>query len=114
MHKKIYGSLKFGSIEDWITFIEGIPADEYSKIEWQADKFAGRFLIPTVNLETALNEVIGDAEKEGYFPLGQEAVLEFCARAIHQDFGVSWSAMQTRIRRSIFWPHQRIAGLPSV
>jgi IrrE N-terminal-like domain len=111
LHRSIYGKLKFKTVNEWIAFIDRIPADQYYWIERHADEFAGRFLMPTADLSLALDETMRDAEKEGVFSLGQESVLEFCCQGMHSDFGVSFSAMQTRLRKSGLWPHAKAAKL---
>jgi hypothetical protein len=111
LHKDIYGSINFGTVKQWIAFINAIPAAEYYWIEWQADEFAGRFLMPTKDLSAALDEAVADAEREGFFIQGKEEVLDFCCRALHGHFGISRQAMQTRIRKSGLWPHPKVAKL---
>jgi hypothetical protein len=111
LHKDIYGAVSFKSVDEWIAFIGALPASEYSWIESQANIFAGFFLIPSANLSVALDEAIKEAESEGYFNQGREEVLEFCSAAINVDFGVSRQSMQTRIRKSKFWPHPKVAKL---
>jgi hypothetical protein len=113
MHRDVYGNCKFSSIDQWLDFVEKVSPPEYQKIEWQADEFAGQLLMPAPILAKALDETISDAEKEGYFPLGQDAVFEFCCRAMNRDFGVSQQAMQTRLRRSKLWPHPRAPKNPN-
>lgn len=108
LHKDIYGALNFTTVKQWIAFINGIPAGEYNWIEWQADEFAGHFLMPSKELSVALDEAVNDAEREGIFSQGSDEVLDFCCRAVHGDFGVSRQAMQTRIRKSKFWPHAKV------
>ena len=80
LHKEIYGSLGFKTVEQWVAFIDAIPPDQYQWIEYQAHQFAGYFLIPTRELAVALNEAVSDAEREGFFPQGADEVLEFCCR----------------------------------
>jgi Zn-dependent peptidase ImmA (M78 family) len=103
LHSDIYGSEQFSTIEEWLDFIDALPHTEYQKIEWQADEFAGQFLMPDDKLKNALAETLNDAKKEGYISLGEEAVFEFCCRAMAPDFKVSVQAMQRRLRRSKFW-----------
>lgn len=50
LHRDVYGSVPFASIEEWIDFVEKIPPPEYQKIEWQADQFAGQLLMPSLKL----------------------------------------------------------------
>lgn len=109
LHREIYGAFDFKTVKQWIAFINAIPVNEYNWIEWHADEFAGRLLIPTQELSNALNETVEDAKSEGFFSQGVEEVFEFCCRALHGHFGVSRQAMQTRLRKSTLWPHPKLA-----
>jgi hypothetical protein len=73
-----------------------------------AKSFGIKLLIPTVKLSIVLDETINDAKADGILGLGAEEVLNFCCRAMHNDFGVNFSSMQTRIRKSEFWPSREI------
>ena len=108
LHRDLYGKVGFNSVEEWINFSDQIPGDQYQWIEWQADEFAGQLLMPPGAVATALDETMSDAKREGYFPLGADALLDFCCKAMHQDFGVSRQAMQTRLRSGKFWPHRDV------
>lgn len=110
LHEGVYGSLNFTTIRQWMAFINDIPAAQYYWIEKHADEFAGRILMPTDELSQVLDETVADAEREDVFSLGADEVLDFCSRAMHNHFGVSIPAMQTRIRKSEFWPHASIPG----
>jgi len=107
LHKDIYGAVNFKTVKQWIAFINALPAKEYYWIEKHADEFAGHFLIPSKELSAALDETVLDADREGIFSQGSEEVLSFCARGMHAAFGVSHQAMETRIRKSEFWPHPK-------
>jgi Zn-dependent peptidase ImmA (M78 family) len=108
LHKDVYGSLNFTTVKEWIRFINAIPILQYHWIERHADEFAGQILMPTHKLSAALDETMSDAEREGILGFGREEVLEFCCRAMHNDFDVSFQAMQTRIRKSQLWPHKKL------
>ncbi len=108
LHKAIYGKLHFGNVKQWLDFIDAIPYSEYQHIEWQADEFAGQLLMPINSIRKALDEAVDAAAKEGYLPLGEDAVLEFCCKAIHADFGVSRQATATRLKRADLWPHPKV------
>jgi hypothetical protein len=108
LHKGIYGTVDFQSPEDWKDFFDKIPPEQYQKIEWQADEFAGQLLMPKTRVIQNLEETMEDAEREGVISLGADAVLDWCAKAMHRDFGVSRSAMSTRIRRAKLWPHVKV------
>ena len=104
LHERIYGALNFTTVKQWMNFVTDIPVKEYHWIEWQADEFAGQLLIPTFELEPTLKETIVDAASEGFFELGEESVMDFCCRSLQGHFNSSRQALQTRIRKSKFWP----------
>lgn len=108
LHKGVYGGVSFKTVKEWIDFICQVPPDQYQWIERHADEFAGQLLMPLERVRAALEETIADAEREGYFPQGADAVLDFCCRAMHRDFGVSQDAMRVRLRNAKLWPHRKI------
>ena len=46
LHGYLYSQFKFNSIADWTAAIKEMPIEERSRVEWQADEFAGRLLVP--------------------------------------------------------------------
>ena len=110
LHRDLYGKVAFETVQEWIDFIDHVSADQYQRIEWQADEFAGQLLMPPRELAAALDETVADAAREGVLPLGPDVVLDFCCQAMHRDFGVSRQAMGTRLRRSKLWPHRNVPG----
>jgi hypothetical protein len=113
LHRDIYERLSFSTPRQWKAFISAIPAEEIYWIEWQADEFAGQFLIPTPELDAVLCETIADAQREGFFSLGEEVVLDFCSKSTKDHFGVSPQAMQTRIRKCNLWPPRNLSTNPN-
>ena len=108
LHRDLYTGVDFKTVKDWVDFISDVPPEQYQWIEWHANEFAGQLLMPLADLRAALEETIRDAEREGYFPQGPDAVLDFCCQAMHRDFGVSRQAMQTRLHSSKLWPHAKV------
>jgi hypothetical protein len=113
LHSNIYNGANFKTIKQWAAFINEIPAAQYYWIESHADEFAGQFLIPSKELLITLNETVDDAEREGFFEQGKEHVLDFCCISLSKHFAVSFPAIQTRVRKSKFWPHPKVAQLPN-
>jgi hypothetical protein len=105
LHKDLYGGAGFTTVEEWVDFICQVPPDQYQWIERHADEFAGQLLMPLEPVRAALHETIADAKREGYFPQGADAVLDFCCQAMRRDFGVSADAMRVRLRNAKLWPH---------
>jgi len=100
LHDYIYRQVDFKRIEEWLDFINKIPSEEWAKVEWQADEFAGQLLVPLEKLVKCMEELMIDAEREGYTKLGDDAVWDFLCRGLAPEFGVSQAAIQTRLRRT--------------
>lgn len=45
LHGYLYSQFKFNTITEWTEAIKEMPLDERSRVEWQADEFAGRLLV---------------------------------------------------------------------
>ncbi|MGO9620823.1 MAG: ImmA/IrrE family metallo-endopeptidase [Desulfobaccales bacterium] len=54
LHREIYSSLSLSSPEDWKEFIQNVHETEYEAFEYQANEFAGRFLVPYEKLKSAI------------------------------------------------------------
>jgi hypothetical protein len=112
LHRDLYSGVSFSTVNEWMDFICLVPPEQYQWIERHANEFAGQLLMPYGNLRAALDETIDDAEREGYFPQGADAVLDFCCQAMRRDFGVSRDAMRVRLRSAKLWPHRRLPPTP--
>ncbi|MBU0661645.1 ImmA/IrrE family metallo-endopeptidase [Patescibacteria group bacterium] len=99
LHSKIYQDFKFESIQDRITFILGLPEDEYSWIENQAHEFAGRLLVPRDILKECLDEMSDkiDFAKANYDD--EELIASYIAPNICKKFQVSDQVIKKRILR---------------
>lgn len=51
LHKEIYSKCKTDSIQEWKEFISEIDQFDYNRLEFQANCFAGLFLVPRNHLE---------------------------------------------------------------
>ena len=58
LHKDFYSKIDFISVQDWKNFIIDIPEIEYRNFEWQANEFAGRLLVPHMELFTEVKNVV--------------------------------------------------------
>jgi len=68
LHRKIYADLGIKSVEDLYRFIEESPNEEYSRMEWQANDFAGKILVPKDDLEKAIEDVTNRVLREELSP----------------------------------------------
>ena len=58
LHRYIYEKFKFGSVDEWKTFMSDMPETEHSHFESQANEFAGRFLVRRERLEEEMKKSI--------------------------------------------------------
>jgi Zn-dependent peptidase ImmA (M78 family) len=107
LHQYAYSQFDFASPYEWRNFIQNIPEKEYGNFEWQANEFAGRLLVPYVELRKALDETLsrlGNSNLREYLAKDPDAVLSGISPSICRHFGVSSGVIETRIRREGMWP----------
>ena len=107
LHKELY--LKFGisSPEEWKDFILNVPENEYKSFEWQANEFAGRLLVPYLQLDAETEKAV-DILRENNFirflHVDSDAVLSRISPMLCKPFGVSTEVIETRVKREHLWP----------
>ncbi len=108
IYKDIYNKLKISTPEEWKNFIINMPETEYRDFEWQANEFAGRFLVPVKRLETVIGEaykiIKTDNNLIGYLAKDPDAVLSRVSPQLCKPFGVSETVIETRVKREGLWP----------
>jgi len=106
LHIEIYSSLSLSSPEDWKEFIQNVPETEYEAFEYQANEFAGRFLVPYEKLKSAIMDSIEMIKRSGieYLLSDSDMVLSRISPFLRRIFGVSEQVIEIRIRREKLWP----------
>ncbi len=82
---------------------------EYKDFEWQANEFAGRFLVPYDFLATKVEEAIKIIKQNKlveYLKQEPDAVLSRVAPFLRKPFGVSEIVIKTRVQNEELWPPQ--------
>lgn len=101
LHSTVYQELSFETLEEKIDFISNIDEVEYNWFEHHADEFAGRLLVPPIELEQMLNGkkegVKNFREKFEYADI--DLISKFVSSSICNKFGVSANVVQIRIRK---------------
>jgi len=106
LHPDYFGKFKFSSIIEWIKVVNEINPHDYSRMECQANIFAGQILVPAkllrIEFETQLSLVgnqIKEAQRQG---LKREnyvhAVLDEIAYSLSPRFEVSGEVLSIRIK----------------
>ena len=105
LHKAVYEQIPRGSPEEWIFFMRHIPDKEYSFIDYHANEFAGRLLVPVEDLNWAFEEVLLETEKNG-LPRNRltDAFLEYLYAPLADRFAVSPGVIEQRLLREKLWP----------
>ncbi len=105
LHKKIYDSFEFSSLEQWIDIYLSVDDDDYGWLEYQANMFAGFVLIPDYALQPRFKEALERTEstirtardaglaREHYV----DFVVDYIARKLAPSFNVSAVCMGKRI-----------------
>lgn len=107
LHKDVYSNLGLLSIEDWKDFILNVPEAEYENFEWQANEFAGRFLVPYDKLKSVVEqslEMIRKSDLIEYLQQDPDAVLSRVSPFLRKTFGVSEQVIVLRVKREDLWP----------
>lgn len=107
LHKDVYSGLPLVSIEDWKDFTLNVPEAEYGNFEWQANEFAGRFLVPYDKLKSKVEESLEMIRKLGlieHLHQDPDAILSRVSPFLRKTFGVSEQVIELRVKREDLWP----------
>ena len=108
LHRNLFDGYPINSIEEWKYFITGIPEEQYKYIEYQANEFAGRLLIPRNVLVEEIGKCLGlieDPQLIDYLRKDPASVLSRISPRISRIFGVSDEVIQRRAEREEIWPN---------
>ena len=107
LHNNFYSRFPIESLEDWKEFTLNIPDREYGFIEYQANEFAGRLLVPLEDLKRELFNAIVPIETHGlidYILVDPSAALSRISPSLSRPFGVSDEVIAKRVERENLWP----------
>jgi len=106
LHRRIFQDLAFSTIEEWTEVYQAIDSDDYGKLEFQANAFAGYLLMPSFALVqdfasalSGMKDRISLVKEKG---VPREAYLESVignmARRLAPSFNVSTACAENRIK----------------
>lgn len=106
MHKSAFEKIPRGSPDEWLAFVRDMPEKEYSFLESHANEFAGRFLVPSNELQSEFEAAIQQAEQNGLprNQLTEESHMQYLAKPIARRFEVSSSVIERRLMKEKLWP----------
>jgi hypothetical protein len=107
LHRDLYIKFGISSPEGWKDFILNVPENEYRSFEWQADEFAGRLLVPYLELQAEVKKVGKILKKRNllsFLEVDPDAVLSGISPMLCKPFGVSTDVIEKRVKRERLWP----------
>ncbi len=108
LHTEYLKSLVFATVDEWVNALDGIDHDDYRRMEFQADTFAGLVLVPQPHLETGFAEqlqlLMPQIEEAKAAGLKREDYLDNVVYAISDallpQFDVSLKVLEIRLANS--------------
>lgn len=95
--------------ENWIEFVQAIPEEQYSYLEYHANEFAGRLLVPYEALKESLMEKVERAKLNGLPPSSlSDQHRSYFSGAIAKEFSVSGEVIDRRLEKEGLWPIEQL------
>jgi Zn-dependent peptidase ImmA (M78 family) len=106
LHRSVFEQMPRDSIEEWVRFTLNLPDREYGFLEYHANEFAGRFLVPPTKLASHFEAAISQAERSGLkrSDLRDERYIGYLAKPIAAEFAVSGDVIERRLIKEGLWP----------
>jgi len=106
LHKAVFDTIPRQTPEEWIAFMVDMPEKEYGLLEYHANEFAGRFLVPVEELQAKFEEVLLQVEQKGMprHKLKDDAHLAYLCIPLAKHFAVSQDVIERRLTREKLWP----------
>jgi hypothetical protein len=106
LHRRYLETLQFSTVEEWIEALDSLDREDYDRMEYQANAFAGMVLVPWRHLEGAFNEQlkiltpqIDDAAASGLIRGDYlDSVVSAIADALLPQYDVSHDVVTIRIK----------------
>jgi hypothetical protein len=105
LHKTVLASIPRASADEWVRFMQDMPEKEYGLLEYHANEFAGRLLVPCQHLKQVFEHVLRDTEAKG---LAKQKLtddhLAYLCIPLARHFAVSQDVIERRLTREKLWP----------
>ena len=105
LHTQVYDGVDLKTPREWIEFVLALPDDQYGFLEYHANEFAGRLLVPKDQLIEEFEKAITKAETAG-FPREKlnDALIGSVAHEVAKAFEVSPDVIERRLYKGGIWP----------
>jgi Zn-dependent peptidase ImmA (M78 family) len=106
LHRTVFSRINHKNVDEWKKFYKGIDAEQWSLIEYHANEFAGRLLVPREKLHEQISEHARKAKRFGFdrWDASGNAAKDYMSTPLSKFFGVSSRVILIRIDREGLWP----------
>lgn len=105
LHKAVFDRIPRASAEEWIAFMQQMPDKEYRLLEYHANEFAGRLLVPLSDLTEAFKNTLQEAQQKGVLANNlTDAHLSYLCIPLAKFFAVSEDVIERRLTKEKLWP----------
>lgn len=105
LHKAVFASIPRGTADEWIAFMLEMPDKEYGLLEYHANEFAGRLLVPLNDLKVEFEKALQEVEKKGLTRHKlTDAHLSYLCIPPARHFAVSQEVIERRLTKEKLWP----------
>jgi len=105
LHKAVFNSIPRGTADEWIAFMLEMPEKEYGLLEYHANEFAGRLLVPVAELKAQFEKVLLEVERKGMARHQlSDAHLSYLCIPLAKHFAVSQEVIERRLTKEKLWP----------
>ena len=103
LHRKLTGESKFKTLDDFRNWMKSYNDARYS-LEWEANEFAGRLLVPVDRLKTDFDAFTKEVEAQ--FPAWwtNSNLRDALTQKLGEFYGVHGDVIACRLDREEFWP----------
>lgn len=103
LHREIAGKLEFKTLEDFWNWMRRYNAAKYG-LEWEANEFAGRLLVPIENLKADFDTFVAAIREQ--FPAWWTNLnlREALCTKLGEPYGVHKDVISCRLDREELWP----------
>ncbi len=105
LHKAVFANIPRGSADEWIAFMQEMPDKEYGFLEYHANEFAGRLLVPLIDLKAEFEKAVQEAQQKGMATskLTDDHLAYLCI-PLAKFFAVSEDVIERRLTKEKLWP----------
>jgi len=110
LHRSFVEKMAPMTADEYVSFLESLPEDQYSRFEYQASEFGGRLLVPYSPLKSEVDKAVEDLKDNGLLNMvrdNPDQVLASISPQVCKPFFVSQQCIEVRIRYEGLWPPDR-------